>query len=436
MSTIFAISSGRGKAGVSVVRVSGQDAKQALFALGIKTLPKPRMATFAKLKNKEQVIDQGLILYFNSPNSFTGEEIVELHLHGSIAVVENVLTVLSGLKNFRLAEPGEFSKRAFENNKMDLVQAEGLADLIDAETSAQAKQAMRAMEGEASKVYEGWRTRVIEIMAFVEAYIDFPDENIPADLDIQAQGKVKNICDEINKQVVNDNGERVRLGAVATIIGAPNVGKSTLINFLSQRDVAIVSDIAGTTRDTLEAHLNIDGYPLTIIDTAGIRESADKIEQEGVRRALDKADKADFKIIMFDDENNKDEAITKLIDENSLVVLNKIDLNKKTSSNKYIAVSLKENIGTDELIKKIKEKVEKALGSSENAIITRKRHKLALQECVAELEAFIHARKNKLPIELCAESLRRASFYLGKITGKIGVEDILDKIFSEFCIGK
>ena len=436
MSTIFALSSGKGKSGVSIVRISGPDARAALLAFGIKDLPQPRIATFAKLKNKDQIIDQALVLYFNAPHSFSGEDIVELHLHGSIAVVENVLAVLSGLKKFRLAEPGEFSKRAFENNKMDLVQAEGLADLIDAETSAQAKQAIRAMEGESSKIYDDWRKRVIEIMAFVEAYIDFPDENIPADLDLQAQNKVKKIIDEINTQIANDNGERVRLGAVATIIGEPNVGKSTLINFLSKRDVAIVSDIAGTTRDSIEVHLNIDGMPLTIIDTAGIRESKDVIEREGVKRALEKAEKADFAIVMLEDLNVNKDIKKYLNDENNLVVLNKIDLHKKSADKKYIQVSLKENTGTGELVKKIKDKVEKLLGNTENAIITRKRHKTNLENCVAELQGFIDARQKNLPIELCGENLRRASFHLGKIVGKIGVEDILDKIFSEFCIGK
>jgi tRNA modification GTPase len=436
MNTIFALSSGRGKAGVSVVRISGPEATKALFAFGIKNLPKPRIATFAKLKNKGDIIDQALVLYFNAPHSFSGEDIVELHLHGSVAVVTEVVNVLSKIKNFRLAEPGEFSKRAFENNKMDLVQAEGLADLIESETSAQAKQAMRAMEGESSKIYDDWRKRVIEIMAFVEAYIDFPDENIPADLDLQAQNKVKKIIDEINNQIANDNGERVRLGAVATIIGEPNVGKSTLINFLSKRDVAIVSDIAGTTRDSIEVHLNIDGMPLTIIDTAGIRESSDAIEREGVKRALEKADKADFRIIMLEAGKSENESINRLIDQNSIVVVNKIDLHKKSADKNYIQVSLKENIGTDELVKNIKEKVEKLLGNSENAIITRSRHKHELQNTVSELNNFIKNRNENMPIELCSETLRRASFYLGKIVGKIGVEDILDKIFSEFCIGK
>lgn len=424
-----------------MVRVSGPDAKQALFAFGIKNLPKPRVASLCKLLAGGNVIDHALVLYFNTPASFTGEDVVEFHLHGSIAVVENVVSELSKIKGFRIAEPGEFSKRAFENNKMDLVQAEGLADLIEAETSAQAKQAMRAMEGEASRVYEDWRTRVIEIMAFVEAYIDFPDENIPADLDIQAQNKVKKIISEIEAQVNNNSGERIRNGVIATIIGAPNVGKSTLINFLSQRDVAIVSEIAGTTRDSLEAHLNIDGLPLTVIDTAGIRESLDVIELEGVKRALSKAEKADFTIVMLDDRmiGLEDEKIKSFIeDENNLVVLNKSDLKKQGTGYRVLGteISLKDKTGTEELKKKIKEKIEKLIGNSENAVVTRNRHKVNLQETVSELNNFIKNRNEKMPIEICAETLRRASYHLGKIVGKIGVEDILDKIFSEFCIGK
>jgi tRNA modification GTPase len=452
MDTIFALSSGRGKAGISVIRISGTEAPEALKALGVNELPEPRVAKVIKLKDGNGIIDHALVMYFKAPHSFSGEDIIEIHAHGSIAVVENILGILSKMNNLRLAEPGEFSKRAFENGKMDLVQAEGLADLIDAETSAQAKQAMRAMEGEASKVYESWRERIIEIIAFMEAYIDFPDENIPHDLDMQAQEKVKKIIAEIGKQVANDNGERLRTGAVATIIGSPNVGKSTLINFLSRRDVAIVSDIAGTTRDALEVHLNIEGLPVTVIDTAGIRKSADTIEQEGVRRALEKAEKADIRIIIFDNDDmeNMGEDIRKYLnDENSILVRNKMDLNPEPKAKKLIneiinlvqdgrivKISLKDGTGTDEFLKRLKKIADKLLGNSENAIITRRRHKTSLESCMAELEEFISARKRGLPVELCGENLRRASFYLGKITGKIGIEDILDKIFSEFCIGK
>ncbi len=437
--TIFALSSGRGKAGVAVIRVSGDNAREAFFHLGIKELPNPRTATFSKLIYKGELIDQAITLWFDAPKSFTGEDTAEIHIHGSVAVMENLLKALGEIPHFRIAEPGEFSKRAFENNKMDLVQAEGLADLIEAETAAQSKQALRTMEGEASKIYESWRGRVIEIMAFVEAYIDFPEEDIPTDLDKQAQEKIKTIIGEIEAQVNNNAAERVRTGAVAAIIGAPNVGKSTLINFLSKRELAIVSDIAGTTRDFLEAHLNIDGFPLTVIDTAGIRESADKIEQEGVKRALEKAENADFRIIIFDADTYKNAGadIKRFAaDSDNIVVMNKVDLGDNAQDKNLIKISLKEKTGTDVLVQEIKKRVEKFLGNSENAIVTRKRHKNNLENCVAELEGFIAARKNKLPIELCGEHLRRAAFHLGKITGKIGVENILDKIFSEFCIGK
>jgi tRNA modification GTPase len=443
METIFALSSGRGKTGVSVIRVSGDLAKKSLDVFAISKPIKSRVAELCKLKYNGEVIDNALVLYFQNPNSFTGEDVIEFHVHGSIAVVNNILNILSNIQGYRLAEAGEFSKRAFQNGKMDLVQAEGLADLIEAETMAQAKQAMRAMEGEASKIYEDWRKRIIEIMAFIEAYIDFPDENIPADLDIQAQNKVQQIIDEIESQIKNDNGERVRLGAVATIIGAPNVGKSSLINFLTKREVAIVSDIAGTTRDYLEAHLNIAGMPLTLIDTAGIRESADIIEQEGVRRALQKAENADFAIVMLDDRmiGLDDEKIKAFIEnDNNLVILNKVDLNKtknqKPKTKNYLEISLKQNIGTEELIQKLSQKLENIMGNSENSIITRSRHKTSLQKSIAGLAGFISARKNNIPIELCAENLRSAAVAIGQITGKIGVEDILDKIFSEFCIGK
>ncbi len=440
--TIFALSSGKGKAGVALIRVSGRNAKEALKAFSVSENIKPREAKLVKLKNENNIIDHALVIYFNSPNSFTGEDIVEFHLHGSIAVTRKVSDILSSINGFRVAEAGEFSKRAFENSKMDLVQAEGLADLISAETEAQAKQSIALLEGEASKVFDSWRERVIEVMAFIEAFVDFPDEDIPKDLDLQAAQKIANIIAEINKELSNNKSERLREGAVGVILGKPNVGKSTLINFLSEREFAIVSDVPGTTRDSLECRLEIKGYPLTLIDTAGIRESSDAIESEGVKRALQKAENADFKIILLSAEEypNFSDDIVKLIDKNSIILINKSDVKNINDAEingiKTILVSIKNKVGTDILIDKITEKLEEILDVKESPVITRARHRNSLNEVAVNLNNFLETRKNNLPIELSAETLRSAAFHLGKITGKIDVENILDKIFSEFCIGK
>lgn len=437
--TIFALSSGKGKAGVAVIRISGEDVASIFESFSIKK-PQARLASLQKIKNPNtsEIIDNCLILYFNAPNSFTGEETVELHLHGSIAVVQEVLDVLENISNFRLAEAGEFSKRAFENGKMDLVQAEGLADLIESETTAQKNQAIRQIEGKLSDIYENLREQIIEIMAFIEAFVDFPDEDIPDDLDNQAQEKVSNIIQKINSLINNNRGEKLRSGAVAAIIGAPNAGKSTLLNYLSERDVAIVSDIAGTTRDSIEVHLNISGYPLTIIDTAGIRETEDIIEKEGVKRAIEKAENADFKIILFDSSKEIDANILSLKQDDDILVLTKSDISVegKSKLKNAIEISVKDEIYLDILLQKLSDKLAKLMDTKEDVLVTRSRHKSELKNTVKVLQEFMDSRIHKESIELCAEHLRAATYHLGKITGKIGVEDLLDKIFSDFCIGK
>ncbi|HCR86207.1 MAG TPA: tRNA uridine-5-carboxymethylaminomethyl(34) synthesis GTPase MnmE [Alphaproteobacteria bacterium] len=444
MENIFALSSGKGRAGVSVVRVSGSGAGQVFDIFGI-SAPRERYAVTRKIRNPhtKEAIDECLILYFKSPKSFTGEDVVELHLHGSVAVVSEVLEVLGGIPNFRLAEAGEFSRRAFCNGKLDLVQAEGLSDLIDSETKAQKAQAIRQLEGELSEKFENLRRQVIEIMAFIEAFVDFPDEDIPHDLDIQVQQKVQNIISEVEALVNNNKGEKLRQGAVATIIGEPNSGKSTLLNYLSEREVAIVSDIAGTTRDSIEVHLNISGYPIILIDTAGIRKTQDRIEKEGVRRAIEKAEKADFKITMLEcgKAPNFNPEILNLINEQDIILISKSDVVSRETSfeyknNKAINISVKKNKGLDVLLREIERRLRDLMDNSENALITRSRHKAELNLCKNALNEFIAARKKQAPIELCAENLRMAAHHLGKITGKIDVEDVLDKIFSEFCIGK
>lgn len=444
METIFALSSGKGRAGVAIIRISGSIAAKTYDIFSIKKLPE-KQAGLQKLINPKtkETIDNCLVLFFENPRSFTGEDVVELHLHGSVAVVSEVLEVLGETKNFRLAEPGEFSRRAFANGKLDLVQAEGLADLIDSETRAQKKQAINQLEGKLSGKFENLRKQVIEIMAFIEAFVDFPDEDIPNDLDIQAQSKVKNIIHEIDILANNNKGEKLRQGAVATIIGEPNAGKSTLLNYLSEREVAIVSDIAGTTRDSIEVHLNISGYPLTLIDTAGIRETADSIEKEGVRRAIEKAEKADFKIILLESDKapNFNQEILNLIEGRDIILISKSDIvsretNFEHKGIKAINISVKENKNLSELVRQIEQKLKDLMDTKEDALVTRARHKAELNSCKTALMEFVNSRQKNLEIELCAENLRVAAHHLGKITGRIDVEDVLDKIFSEFCIGK
>ncbi len=442
MDTIFSLASGKGKSGVAVVRISGNKALQCLKRLGVEKNIKPRFAHLLKLKDGEEIIDTALCIYFEAPHSFTGEDVLELHLHGSVAVVKKIYEILNSIKNVRPSEAGEFSKRAFENGKMDLLQAEGLADLINSETEAQARQANKIMAGEISKIYDNWREKIIEILAFIEAFVDFPEEDIPQDLDLQAQEKIKNLINEISTYLKDDRSERLRNGAVATILGNPNVGKSTLLNFLGKRDIAIVSEIAGTTRDAIECNLEIKGFPLTIIDTAGIRNSDDEIEQEGIRRALEKSKNSDFKIIMLSAEEypNFDSKITDLIDENSIIIINKSDV-KNIGANylikglKPIICSIKNRLNCDEIINNIFSKLETLL-TLESPVVTRARHRNSLAECKNNLSEFLESRKNYKPIELSAEALRLATYNLAKITGKIDVEMILDKIFSEFCIGK
>lgn len=444
--TIFALSSGRGKAGVAIIRISGERASECFSAFGIKNTPTPRKAALHKLRDikTNEVLDEALMLYFPAPHSFTGDDVVELHVHGSVAVVSGVLEYLNGITGYRSAEAGEFSRRAFENSRLDLTQIEGLADLIDSETKAQAKQALRLVDGEAARQYENWRAEMIEIQAFIEAFIDFPEEDIPEDLDKQFSNKAKKLTQALEAHLQSNVGERIRNGVVATIIGEPNVGKSSLMNSLSRRDMAIVSDIAGTTRDALECHLDIAGYPLTLIDTAGIRQSNDVIEAEGVKRALAKAENSDMKIVMLNaaEYPNFNPDITKLIDAESVVIINKTDVKAINEDvvfgqNNAIKISLKDAIGVNELKTKLQKKLQQVFEQSTEAMpLTHARHRGHIEEAKQHLHNFIDARIEKLPIELCAEEIRYAANAIGKITGKIDVEDLLDKIFSSFCIGK
>lgn len=442
--TIYALSTVYGKSGVAVIRVSGKEALKSIYKLTDINIDniKPRYAYFTKLKSlKGEILDKCLVLYFKAPYSFTGEDIVEFQIHGSKAVISSLIDNLSSIDGFRLAEAGEFSKRAFYNQKMDLTEAEGLADLIDAETSEQQKYALRQMEGELKNIYDGWREEIIEILAYLEAYIDFPDEDIPQDVIDNIQNTVFKLSEDI-KNHLNDNniGERLRDGFRVVIFGPPNAGKSSLLNAITKRDAVIVSDIAGTTRDSIDIHLDLGGYPVIFTDTAGIRETNEKIEKQGIEIAIDKAKNADFVICLFDglkDNVQIFENIREFIIEKSLLVANKRD---KLSQERItelenkgcLVVSVKDTKYIKILLQHIESKIKEQFNSGSNMIVTRRRYRDSLLSVLQNLNRFGFNKD----IELTAEDIRLAARDLGKITGSIEVDDILNKIFGSFCIGK
>lgn len=442
LETIFALATPNGRSGVAVIRVSGNDAWNSAKALIGKDII-ARRTTVCALKNPHNysTIDRALVIGFKNPASFTGEDVIEYHVHGGPAVIDELLNVLGRQDNHRMAEPGEFTKRAFMNGKMDLTGAEAIADLIDAETAAQKAQALSQMGGALSNLYEGWIESLKRTLAYLEADIEFPDEDLPEGIMPEIIPIINGLIGEMTDHL-NDNrrGERLRDGIKMVVIGAPNAGKSSLINALSQRDVAIVSDIAGTTRDIIDVHLDLGGYPVILSDTAGLRpnqigeEGQDQIESEGIRRALSRAQDADIKLLLFDGtEKNLDAHTVHLFDDNSIIAINKIDagLNLETEQ-EAIHISAQTGEGIESLIDALVEKASGLVGQTETPSLTRKRHRRALEECKQTLERSINS---SLP-ELVAEDMRLAIRHIGRITGRVDVEDLLDVIFRDFCIGK
>lgn len=436
--TIFALATPPGKSGVAIIRISGADAFSCLNQLTKEQLPENRKASLRDIINplNKQLIDKAIIVTFPGPNSFTGENIVELHIHGSRAVINILIKILSEFNNFRLANPGEFSKRAFLNGKMDLTSAEGLADLIEAETSMQQQQAIRQMQGGLATIYEAWKLQLIHLLALIEAYLDFPDDDIPQNIIEKVNSETKSLSKNIESHL-NDQrcGEILRRGIYVSILGAPNVGKSSLLNYLAKRDVAIVSNIAGTTRDVIEVNLDLAGYPVTIADTAGIRESQDLIEKEGISRSLKTAKNADIKIIMLsaEDDSSFSKEILSMLDDNSIILLNKIDQAKGAITiDNAIEISVYKEIGLDVFIERISMLIADKFSLSLDPVITRERHRSHLNACYESLSYFSLDK----PLELACEDLRLAARALGQIVGTIDVETILDEIFINFCIGK
>lgn len=473
--TIYALSTPPGRGGVAVIRASGPqswDGARAMMAEGVE-LPAPRMASTRTLwapsspqgPTKREKIDHAMIIVFKGPHSFTGEDCVEYHVHGGMIVVQTLLSALSTRPHHRMAEPGEFTRRAFEMDKMDLTEAEAVADLIHAETEAQQRQALMQMEGALSALYHDWKNRLAHILAMMEADLDFSDQDLPDDLLIKIKPDVGDVIDEISHHL-NDNrrGEMLRDGVKLVVVGAPNAGKSSLINLLAQRDVAIVSPHAGTTRDVIDVHLNLNGYPVILSDTAGLRpeklgklrelgkngetgefenDAHDAIERVGIERALSRARAADVKIILFDGASSElDRASLNLYDDSSLMVINKCDISniddhqklikKSELGAKFITISVKENRNIDELLAELGKFIAAKIGLSETPCLTRARHRESLQQAKSYLMRSMTA---PLP-ELAAEDLRLSIRYLGRITGHVDVEDLLDMIFRDFCIGK
>lgn len=448
--TIFALASGQGRAGIAVLRLSGEKAAWALTQLAGKTLV-PRHATPVALTAPESgdMLDFALALWFPKPASFTGEAVVELHLHGGPAVVGGVLESLSCLAGLRSAEPGEFTRRAFENGKLDLTEIEGLADLVEAETAGQRRQALRQFDGALRERYESWRDMLLGALARVEAAIDFADEELPVEILGAARTSASRCLDAINAHLDDGHrGERLREGLQIVLLGAPNAGKSTLLNALAQRDAAIVSDEPGTTRDVVEIALDLDGFPVTVCDTAGLRKTDAPVEREGVLRAHKRAADADLRLALFDGTvwPEQDEETLKWVDENTLVVLTKIDVAKAdaqmpaTGGEDRFLISAKTGDGMDALLQRVKKEITTRMAGSETAPLTRLRHRAALGECVEALARFLQTNKQADAqggaIELAAEDLRLATRALGRLTGRVDVEDVLDRLFAEFCIGK
>jgi len=441
---IYALSTGPGIAGIAIIRVSGKNTAEVVKKVTGDELPNPREATRRKFNyiNTNELIDEGVLLWFPGPNSYTGEDLVEFHVHGSRAVINALHKTLSQIENCRLAEPGEFTKRAFQNGRINLLKAESIADLISSETEIQRKQALKIMSGKSSNKFNNWREKLLKILSHIEAKIDFPDDDLPKNIISEIRKTSHSVLTEI-KKTLNDQkvGERIREGFKIAIIGPTNAGKSSLLNYLSKRDAAIVSEIAGTTRDVVETHLNLDGYPVVVSDTAGIRDSKDEIEKKGIKIALNRAEDADLKLVIVSAKNvNLTKILKDLLAKNAILIVNKSDLikgklNSKFKKYEHVLISIKKDLNLNKLISKIKSKLKNQFISSENILITRERHRQNLKNCVHHLQKF-QEKKSAKDFDKAAEDLRLATRHLGMIVGKVDVEELLGSIFNDFCIGK
>jgi len=444
--TIFALSTLPGRAGVAMIRISGPEASAALLSLIQVNMPPARQAALSNLcvPGTDEIIDQAIVLFFPAPHSFTGEDVVELHCHGSRAVIDRLLEVLSGLTGLRMATPGEFTRRAFENGKMDLTQVEGLSDLISADTEQQRRQAQRQLSGALGALYEDWRQTLIRSLAYLELSVEFPDEDTPDETRAQVLPQLTALQTAITQHLTEaPRAERLREGIRIVLAGAPNSGKSTLLNVLARRDVAIVSDEAGTTRDVLEVHLDLEGIPVILTDTAGLRGAAKGVEKEGVNRARARLAEADLRIAVIDGHDPLSSDHNSEISDPSAIVLTKTDLNPAGRLPEWalsldvplLPLSAKTGEGVEALVSYLIEQAKSLAGMTAAPSATRLRHRRELMICRMNLSRFLDATPDHLP-ELAAEDIRVAIQALGRITGRVDVEDLLDVIFRDFCIGK
>jgi len=442
--TIYALSSGPGISGIAVIRISGAQTSKVIEALTGKNVPEPRMATLRKINkiNTSELIDEGIILWFPGPESYTGEDMAEIQVHGSKAVIDALHSSISRITNCRLAEPGEFTKLAFQNGKINLLKAESIADLISAETEIQRQQAIKIMKGNSADQFNYLREKLLKTLSYIEAKIDFPDEDLPNDILENIKKSSNEVLKNIEK-ILDDQkiGERIREGFKIAILGPTNAGKSSLLNHLSNREAAIVSETAGTTRDVIETHLNIDGYPVIVSDTAGIRQSKNEIEKKGIKLSLIRAEEADLKLIVVDAKNlDFTDVLKRLLDDNAILVINKSDLldedlGSEIKKLNHVLISIKNNQNINELILKIKKNLKKKFITSDDILITRERHRQHLKKCLEHLKNF-NKKNEAQDFDKGAEDLRLATRHLGMIVGKVDVEEILGSIFNDFCIGK
>jgi tRNA modification GTPase len=444
--TIFAPATALGRSALAIIRLSGPSAGDVCQRLTGRPPPSPRQAALRRMQDPQsgEALDQGLVLWFPAPASFTGEDVLELHVHGGRAVIGALLDVLSVMPGLRPAEPGEFTRRAFLNDCLDLTAVEGLADLVNAETRAQARQALRQLDGALGRLYGGWREALLGALARLEAEIDFaPEEGVPDQLFETVRPEVRRLSAEMAGHLADaQRGERLRAGLTVAVVGPPNAGKSSLVNRLARRDVAIVTPLPGTTRDVLEVHLDLTGYPVTLLDTAGLREAADLIEAEGVRRARSRAEHADVRLMMFDGAvwPELDPATLAMIDQPAVIVVNKSDLAVlsepvRICDRAALPVSCLTGEGIAALLEVLGQRAAELLSSGDEPLLTRARHRAALQSAAEALARFT-AAPDHTELALLAEDLRLATRALGRITGEVVVEEVLDRIFSEFCIGK
>jgi tRNA modification GTPase len=437
--TIFSLATALGRGATAMVRVSGPQATSLPLVFGFK-MPRPRVAGLRVLRENNRRLDQAIVLFFRGPESYTGEDVVELHVHGGRAVVRAVEGVLAKQDGFRMAENGEFSRRAVINGRIDLTVAEGINDLINAQTEEQRAQGLRQAEGMLVGRLDGWSRTIKVINARIEAYIDFPDEAIPENVLKEIHQNIRETALEM-EGFVNDGrrGEILRDGFRVAIIGPPNVGKSSFVNWLAKRDVAITSEHAGTTRDIIEVHLNLNEYPIIIGDTAGLREAENIVEAEGIKRAKAWADGANLRVLVLDEQTEVDfNVYSDLLRSDDLIVINKADTRKglKTRNRGWLEMSVKSGDGLGLVLEKIGGVAMEKMSNQNPSIITQSRHRAAINDCILSLNEAKGGLSNGRGLELVAEDLRSATHALGRITGRVDVEDLLDIIFKEFCIGK